>query len=112
MIYTHTIGRIGKDCKTITGAHGTFIAVDMAVDDYSKGQNITCVQTTIDEWQQLMKGARKASYKRLVQRIKHELPDLYDALALNFYNPYWEQCQQTKTHYILVSSAIEYFIHK
>ena len=41
MIYTHTIGRIGKDCKTITGSHGTFIAVDMAVDDYSKGQNIT-----------------------------------------------------------------------
>ena len=41
MIYTHTIGRIGKDCKTITGAHGTFIAVDMAVDDYSKGQSIT-----------------------------------------------------------------------
>ena len=37
MIYTHTIGRIGKDCKTITGTHGTFIAVDMAVDDYSKG---------------------------------------------------------------------------
>lgn len=41
MIYIHTIGRIGKDCQTITGAHGTFIAVDMAVDDYSKGQNIT-----------------------------------------------------------------------
>lgn len=41
MIYTHTIGRIGNDCQTITGAHGTFIAVDMAVDDYSKGQNIT-----------------------------------------------------------------------
>ena len=41
MIYTHTIGRIGKDCKSITGAHGTFITVDMAVDDYSKGQNIT-----------------------------------------------------------------------
>ena len=41
MIYTHTIDRIGNDCQTITGAHGTFIAVDMAVDDYSKGQNIT-----------------------------------------------------------------------
>lgn len=41
MIYTHTIGRIGKDCQTITGAHGTFIAVDMAVDDYFKGQNVT-----------------------------------------------------------------------
>ena len=49
-----------------------------------------CSQTTIDEWQQLMKGARKASYKRLVQRVKRELPDLYKALALNFYNPYWD----------------------
>ena len=41
MLYTHTIGRIGKDCKVITGVHGTFMAVDVAVDDYSKGQNIT-----------------------------------------------------------------------
>ena len=71
-----------------------------------------CVWTTIEEWQQLMKGARKASYKRLVQRIKHELPCLYKDLNLNLYNPFWMQCKQTKTHYILVSSAIEYFIHK
>ena len=41
MLYTHTIGRIGKDCKVITGVHGTFMAVDIAVDDYSRGQNIT-----------------------------------------------------------------------
>ena len=62
MIYTHTIGRIGKDCQVITGTHGTldklitlgysseldgsrllaiFMAVDIAVDDYAKGQNIT-----------------------------------------------------------------------
>ena len=41
MIYTHTIGRIGKDCQVITGPHGTFMAVDIAVDDYSKGKNIT-----------------------------------------------------------------------
>ena len=41
MLYTHTIGRIGKDCKVITGSHGTFMAVDIAVDDYAKGQNIT-----------------------------------------------------------------------
>jgi hypothetical protein len=71
-----------------------------------------CVDTTFDEWKQLMKGARKASYKRLVRKIKRELPDLYNTLLLDFYNPFWEQCQQTKTHYILVSSAIEYFIHK
>ena len=41
MIYTHTIGRIGKDCQVIIGTHGTFMAVDIAVDDYSKGENIT-----------------------------------------------------------------------
>lgn len=41
MIYIHTIGRIGKDSRVITGAHGTFMAVDIAVDDYSKGKNIT-----------------------------------------------------------------------
>ena len=27
MIYTHTIGRIGKDCQVITGTHGTFMAI-------------------------------------------------------------------------------------
>lgn len=41
MIYTHTIGRIGKDCRVITGTHGTFMSIDIAVDDYSKGKNIT-----------------------------------------------------------------------
>lgn len=41
MLYVHTIGRIGKDCQVITGAHGSFIAMDIAVDDYSKGNSIT-----------------------------------------------------------------------
>ena len=41
MLYTHTIGRIGKDCQVSARTHGTFMAVDIAVDDYSKGQNIT-----------------------------------------------------------------------
>lgn len=41
MLYTHTIGRIGADCKTITGSRGTFIAVDIATDDYINGQNTT-----------------------------------------------------------------------
>ena len=41
MLYVHTIGRIGKDCQVITGAHGSFIAFDIAVEDYSHGTNIT-----------------------------------------------------------------------
>ena len=72
--------------------------------------NCTCI--TIDEWYRLMKGARKCSYRRLVSRIKKEMPSLYHELALQFYNPFEEQCKQTKTHYILVHSGIEYFLHK
>lgn len=72
--------------------------------------NCTCV--TIDEWNALMKGARRCSYKRLVSRIKNEIPNLYKSLALDYYNPWENDCKQTKTHYILVHSAIEYFIRK
>lgn len=71
-----------------------------------------CTAISIDEWNKLMKGARKCSYKKLVKKIKDELPELYHALSLNFPNPYDEQCKQTKTHYILVHSAVEYFIRK
>ena len=71
-----------------------------------------CKEVSIDTWNKLMKGARKCSYKRLVARIKREIPWLYERLLLNFYNPYEEACKQTKTHYILVHSGIEYFIHK
>ncbi len=41
MLYVHTIGRIGKDCQVITGTHGSFIAFDTAVDDYSHGNSVT-----------------------------------------------------------------------
>lgn len=71
-----------------------------------------CSNVTIFEWNSLMKGARKASYKRLVERVRKEIPELYEALCLNLFTPWWDQCKQTKTHYILVHSAIEYFIHK
>lgn len=71
-----------------------------------------CTATSIDEWNRFMKGARKCSYKKLVKKIKDEIPELYHALCLNLPNPYDEQCKQTKTHYILVHSAIEYFIRK
>ena len=59
-----------------------------------------------------MKGSKPINYKWLVNKIKRELRYLYDELALEYYNPYETQCRVTKTHYILVSSAIEYFIRK
>ena len=67
-----------------------------------------CTEITQDKWRELMKYGRKCSYRLLTARIKRELPELYHALALQFYNPYAEQCRQTPTHYILVHSAIEY----
>ena len=48
MIYTHTIGRIGaKDCRVITGTHGTFMAVDIAVDDYLTKGRMVLVEGTL-----------------------------------------------------------------
>ena len=59
-----------------------------------------------------MKGNYPIDYQELVSKIKRELPRLYKELALDYYNPYGEQACQTKTLYILVHSAIEYFIEK
>ena len=72
----------------------------------------TCADISIDKWNELMKGAKPINYKWLVNKIKRELPHLYNKLMLNYYNPYANHCRVTKTHYILISSAIEYFIRK
>ena len=47
MLYIHTIGRIGKDCQVIEGTHGSFIAFDMAVDDFSHGNAVTTCRGNI-----------------------------------------------------------------
>lgn len=86
-----------------TNCHGQLLIMYLETD---------CTSISIDKWNELMKGARKASYPRLVGRIKKEMPELYSALTLNFYNPWCDQCKQTRTHFILVHSAIEYFIKK
>ena len=71
-----------------------------------------CEDITLDKWKVLVHGARKCSYKRLISKIKREIPSLYEQLMLDVPNPYDEQCRQTDTHYILVHSMIEYFIRK
>ena len=40
-MYIHTIGRIGKDAQVIEGKNGKFLSMDIAVDDFNKGENIT-----------------------------------------------------------------------
>ena len=72
----------------------------------------TCANISTKQWEKLMKNAKKYSYRKLVSQIKTELPELYQALALKYPNPYAENTQQTATHYILVHSATEYFLKK
>lgn len=72
----------------------------------------TCADITEEQWERLMLSAKRMSYKKLLSIIRNNLPDLYYGLGLNYPNPYSTQCRQTDTHYILVHSAIEYFIRK
>lgn len=72
----------------------------------------TCCEITIEKWNKLMKGGSPIDYNWLISQIKSSIPSLYSALCLDFYNPYESSCRVTKTHYILVHSAIEYFILK
>lgn len=70
----------------------------------------TCVDISQTKWDKLMNGAKKANGAKARQMIKKQLPELYENLALQFYNPYESQTQRTETHLIYVHSGIEYFL--
>ena len=72
----------------------------------------TCQNISYSQWEILMKDAKPINYNWLKHKIKKHLPNLYDTLCLDYYNPWENEAYRTKTHYILVHSAIEYFIHK
>jgi len=67
-----------------------------------------CSDISFNQWERLMTGAKRADKRKLNALIKRELPELYDSLFLNLYNPY--NYYKTETHWILVHSGIEYFI--
>ena len=68
----------------------------------------TCVGCGIFEWEELMKDHTRANKNQIDNLVKKHLPELYKALFLNLYNPYFYH--KTKTHLILVHSGIEYFL--
>ena len=80
--------------------------------NYTENIYLECRCCDISEfkWDKLMEGAKKANGSKIKGMIKKQLPELYNDLSLNFGNPYEQQSQKTKTHYIYVWSAIEYFL--
>lgn len=71
-----------------------------------------CTQISKRKWDKLMERSVKANGSQIRKLIKKFLPELYESLALDFYNPYESNSARTKTHYIYVHSGIEYFIKK
>jgi len=67
-----------------------------------------CTITSKYTWDKLMKNKTVANKRRIDKLVKEHVPDLFDSLALQFYNPY--RYYKTKTHLILVHSSIEYFL--
>ena len=72
----------------------------------------TCAEVSLKEWNDLMRGKKRFSYKTLCKMVKDEYPKMYVNLSLDLYNPWSKDTYQTKTHYILTHSATEYFFLK
>ena len=41
MIYSNFTGRVAKDVKIVDGVNGQFLSMDLAVNDFSKGEEVT-----------------------------------------------------------------------
>lgn len=70
----------------------------------------SCVSINISQWEEYMEGTTKANGKTIRNLIKNHLPDLYNELGLNFYNPYENQSMKKPGLLVYVHSGIEYFI--
>lgn len=68
----------------------------------------TCCNINLSQWEQWMAGATRGDKRRIDSLVRRHLPNLYEALSLNLWNPY--HYFKTRRHLILVHSAIEYFL--
>jgi len=81
------------------------------LDIYNKHIELvgTCSQIVGDEYDMMFQGAKKANGSKIRRMIKRDCPELYEAICLDFYNPFEYQSQRTETHLIYVHSMIDYF---
>ena len=68
----------------------------------------TCTHINLTQWERWMEGATRADKRRIDGLVRKHLPDLYEALSLNLWNPY--NYFKTRRHLILVHSGIEHFL--
>ena len=70
----------------------------------------TCVGITQSKWNELMNGTTKANGSMIRSLIKKHLPNLYNSLCLEYYNPYESSSVKKKGLLVYVHSGIEYFL--
>ena len=70
----------------------------------------TCVGISFPQWDKLMTNTKKANGAQIRKLIKEHLPELYDDLALEFYNPYENRSVKKEGLLVYVHSGIEYFL--
>ena len=68
----------------------------------------TCSGINLAQWNRWMDGATRADHRQIDSLVRKHLPNLYEELSLNLWNPY--HYYKTRRHLILVHSAIEYFL--
>lgn len=69
-----------------------------------------CSQVTERQWDRMMSNTTKANGPSIKKIIKDHIPELFDYLALDFFNPYEHQCVKKKGLLVYVHSGVEYFI--
>ena len=67
-----------------------------------------CCDIPLDKCERYMEGKTRANRRTLNALVHRHLPELWEMLALNLWNPYhyWK----TAKHLILVHSGVEYFL--
>ena len=70
----------------------------------------SCVGISSAQWDEYMEGTTKANGRMIRNHIKKHLPELYDSIDLDFFNPFEYQSRKKEGLFVYVHSMIEYFL--
>lgn len=85
-------------------------------EQYHKAENngmylySTCASVKDEEYNNFFKGTKTVSGAKIRKLIEKHIPELYNALGLNFRNPFERQSRVKDNLFIYVHSAVDYFI--